>query len=134
MVEKYGHRGQTWNIIFIMLFISLILYFTTNSPSNNTLSKDLLFAEEEWVFFYYFLVFATVVIMWGLLLGGSPLVWCSSVHHAALSRRRPGFKSRHEHQKLYFYVFFITNVGKKNIFSIAGLKIFTKKEKLKIGF
>jgi hypothetical protein len=35
------------NIIFIMLFISLILYFTTNSPSNNTLSKDLLFAEEE---------------------------------------------------------------------------------------
>jgi poly(3-hydroxybutyrate) depolymerase len=35
------------NIIFIMLFISLILYFSTNSPSNNTLSKDLLSAEEE---------------------------------------------------------------------------------------
>jgi hypothetical protein len=35
------------NIIFIMLFISLILYFSTNSPSKNTISKDLLSAEEE---------------------------------------------------------------------------------------
>ena len=40
-------KSNPLNIIFIMLFISLILYFTTNSPSNNTLSKDLLFAEEE---------------------------------------------------------------------------------------
>ena len=29
---------------------------------------------------------------------GLPLVWCSSVHHVGLSIRRPGFKSRHEHQ------------------------------------
>ena len=28
------------------------------------------------------------------------LVWCSSVHHDGLSIRRPGFKSRHEHQKI----------------------------------
>ena len=40
-------KSNPLNIIFIILFISLILYFTTNSPSNNTLSKDLLFAEEE---------------------------------------------------------------------------------------
>jgi poly(3-hydroxybutyrate) depolymerase len=40
-------KSNPLNIIFIMLFISLILYFSTNSPSNNTLSKDLLFAEEE---------------------------------------------------------------------------------------
>ena len=31
---------------------------------------------------------------------GLPLVWCSSVHHVGLSIRRPGFKSRHEHQNL----------------------------------
>ena len=35
------------NIIFIMLFLSLILYITTNSPSNNNLSNDLFFTEEE---------------------------------------------------------------------------------------
>jgi poly(3-hydroxybutyrate) depolymerase len=40
-------KSNPLNIIFIMLFISLILYFSTNSPSNNTLSKDLLSAEEE---------------------------------------------------------------------------------------
>jgi len=40
-------KSNPLNIIFIMLFISLILYFTTNSSSKNTLSKDLLFAEEE---------------------------------------------------------------------------------------
>ena len=40
-------KSNPLNIIFIMLFLSLILYITTNSPSNNNLSNDLLFTEEE---------------------------------------------------------------------------------------
>ena len=40
-------KSNSLNIIFIMLFLSLILYITTNSPSNNNLSNDLLFTEEE---------------------------------------------------------------------------------------
>ena len=40
-------KSNSLNIIFIMLFLSLILYITTNSPSNNNLSNDLLFIEEE---------------------------------------------------------------------------------------
>ena len=40
-------KSNPLNIIFIMLFLSLILYITTNSPSNNKLSNDLLFTEEE---------------------------------------------------------------------------------------
>ena len=40
-------KSNPLNIIFIMLFLYLILYITTNSPSNNNLSKDLLFTEEE---------------------------------------------------------------------------------------
>ena len=40
-------KSNPLNIIFIMLFLSLILYINTNSPSNNNLSKDLLFTEEE---------------------------------------------------------------------------------------
>ena len=40
-------KSNPLNIIFLMLFLSLILYITTNSPSNNNLSNDLLFTEEE---------------------------------------------------------------------------------------
>ena len=40
-------KSNPLNIIFILLFLSLILYITTNSPSNNNLSNDLLFTEEE---------------------------------------------------------------------------------------
>ena len=40
-------KSNPLNIIFIMLFLSLILYITTNSPLNNNLSNDLLFTEEE---------------------------------------------------------------------------------------
>ena len=40
-------KSNPLNIIFIMLFLSLILYITTNSPSNNNLSNDLHFTEEE---------------------------------------------------------------------------------------
>jgi len=40
-------KSNPLNIIFIMLFLSLFLYITTNSPSNNNLSNDLLFIEEE---------------------------------------------------------------------------------------
>ena len=40
-------KSNPLNIIFIMLFLSLILYITTNSPSNNNLSNDSLFTEEE---------------------------------------------------------------------------------------
>ena len=40
-------KSTPLNIIFIMLFLSLILYINTNSQSNNNLSNDLLFTEEE---------------------------------------------------------------------------------------
>ena len=40
-------KSNPLNIIFILLILSLILYITTNSPSNNNLSNDLLFTEEE---------------------------------------------------------------------------------------
>ena len=42
----------------------------------------------------------SIVFKYGRGVARIPLVWCSSVHHVALSRRRPGFKSRHEHQNI----------------------------------
>ena len=107
MVEKYGYRGPTLSVIIIIFSLFHILYIAISLRRRRT------------SFFPYFLVFTTVAIMWGLLLGGLPLVWCSSVHHAALSRRRPGFKSRHEHQKLPFSLFFNINAGEKSLNNVG---------------
>ena len=42
------------------------------------------------------------------------LVWCSPAHHEALSRLRPGFKSRYEHFSIDYYSFNSLDYGTQN--------------------
>ena len=42
------------------------------------------------------------------------LVWCSPAHHEALSRLRPGFKSRYEHHSIDYCSFITPDSGTQN--------------------